>query len=252
MEYLGHIISDKGVATDPSKVEAVGLAGYYRRFIQNYGIICRPLFDCLKKDAFSWGPTQDTAFSTLKKKMTQAPVLALPDFNQPFILETNASGFGLGAVLMQQGKPIAYLSKSLGPKAAAASIYDKEAMAILEALKKWKHYFASSSLIIRTDQQSLKYIHDQKQVEGIQHKLLIKLLGYNYTIEYKKGKENIAADALSRMIPQLVNMAISTVQPKWMEEIHTIYENDPKCLALIEKLTSLLRSPLDSHYTKAF
>lgn len=89
------------------------------------------------------------------------------------------------------------MSKTLGPKAVAASTYDKEAMAILEVIKKWKHYFASTSLIVRTDQQSLKYIQEQRLVEGIQHKLLFKLLGYNYTVEYKKGKDNRVADALS-------------------------------------------------------
>ena len=84
---------------------------------------------------------------------------------------------------MQGGRPIAFMSKALGPKAAAMSTYDKEAMAILEALKKWKHYFAASSIIIRIDQQSLKYIQEQKLTEGIQHKLLVKLLGYNYVVE---------------------------------------------------------------------
>ena len=120
--------------------------------------------------------------------MSSPPVLALPDFSQPFILETDASGHGIGAVIMENGQPIAFFSKTLGPKATAASTYEKEAMAILEALKKWKHYFASSSIIIRTNQLSLKYIHDQRLVEGVQHKLLVKLLGYNYTVEYKKSK----------------------------------------------------------------
>ena len=116
--------------------------------------------------------------------MTQAPVLALPDFSQPFILETDACAYGIGAMLMQEGRPISYFSKTIGPTAAALSTYDKEAMAIIEALKHWKHYFAASSLIIRTDQQSLKYIQEQKLTEGIQHKLLVKLLGYNFKIEY--------------------------------------------------------------------
>lgn len=100
-------------------------------------------------------------------------------------------------------------SKTLGPKAAAASTYEKEAMAILEAIKKWKHYFASTSLVIRTDQQSLNYIHDLRLIDGIQHKLLVKLLGFNYKVEYKKGRENKAADSLSRATHSMEVMSLS-------------------------------------------
>jgi len=167
----------------------LGLTGYYRRFIKDYGIICRPLFDSLKKNIFQRSEKQQQAFQQLKTLMSSPPVLALSDFSQPFILEADASGCGVGAVLMQNGRPISFLIKTLGPKALVSSTYEKEAIAILEALKKWKHYFASSSVIIRTDQQSLKYIHDQRLMEGIQHKLLIKLLRYNYKVEYKKAEK---------------------------------------------------------------
>lgn len=134
--------------------------------------------------------------------MTKAPVLALPNFTKPFVLEADACGYGIGAILMQEGKPIAYLSKSLGPKAIATSTYDKEAMAILEAIKKWKHYFACTSLVTRIGQQILKYMQEQRLVEGIQHKLLIRLLGFNYMVDYKKGKDNIAVDAMASTIVQ--------------------------------------------------
>lgn len=156
MEYLGHVLSAQGVATDPAKVVDVkqwplptnitelrsflGLAGYYRRFIKDYGLICRPLHDLLKKDSFLWTEQQTLAFERLKHSLTNAPVLALPDF-------CDASGTGIGAVLMQQHKPIAYYRKSLGPKAAAMSTYEKEAIAILESLRKWRHYFLGSSPI---------------------------------------------------------------------------------------------------------
>ena len=124
----------------------------------------------------------------------------------------------------------------MGPKTAALSTYDKEAIAILEALKKWKHCLASSSVIIRTDQQSLKYIHEQRLVDGIQHKLLIKLLGFNYVVEYKKGKENKAADALSR-VSHAELLALSCVVPVWIERVTTSYSEDTKCQDFIAKLS---------------
>jgi hypothetical protein len=168
VEYLGHIISGQGVVTDLAKIEAInywpvpksvtqlrsflGLIGYYRRFIQNYGSICRPLHDLLRKDSFTWTPQHSVAFQTLKQKMSAAPVLPLPDFQRPFVLESDASGVGIGAILMQQGPPIAFYSEALGMKAAAQSTYHEEALATLEALRKWRHYFLGGTLVIRTDQ----------------------------------------------------------------------------------------------------
>lgn len=252
VEYLGYIISNEGVATDPTKVQAVknwpvpksvtdlrgflGLAGSYRKFIKDFGLICKPLFTALKKTGFTWQDEQQQAFATIKDKLAHAPVLAMPNFTQPFILEADASGTGLGAVLMQNNRPLAYFSKAIGPKAAGLSTYDKEALAILEALKKWKHYFLGTSLIIRTDQASLKYINEQRLTEGIQHKLLIKLLSYDYKIEYKKGKENKAADALSR-IPSVAQLFSTTIiVPTWITEILASYATDPKCTALESQL----------------
>jgi hypothetical protein len=94
--------------------------------------------------------------------MTKAPVLALPNYQNPFVLEADACGYDIGAVLMRDQRPIAFMSQAIGPKVAALSTYDKEALAIIKAIKNWKHYFAGSSLIIRTDQQSLKFIQEQK------------------------------------------------------------------------------------------
>jgi hypothetical protein len=230
VEYLGHIIKGEGVSTDPAKISAVadwvaptsvkqlrsflGLTGYYRRFIKNYGLICRPLYDLLKKVPFLWTETQEAAFCTLKQALISAPVLALPNFSQPFVLETDASGSGLGAVLMQDGKALAYFSVALGPKNTALSTYEKEALAVLEAVKRWRHYFLGNKLIIQSDQQSLKYITDQRIAEGIQHKLMLKLLEFDFTVEYKKGRDNTAADALSRRFASL--NALSAITPTWI------------------------------------
>jgi hypothetical protein len=132
VEYLGHLITKEGVSTDPSKISAVsswplpknlkqlrgflGLAGYYRRFVKDFGKIAQPLTDLLKRDNFHWNQMSTNAFEALKHALTSAPVLQLPDFSKTFIVETDASGCGLGAVLMQDKHPIAYISKSLGPR----------------------------------------------------------------------------------------------------------------------------------------
>lgn len=238
--YLGHIISQAGVATDPRKVDKILTwpvpknVTELRKFLGMMGIIkdsiCRPLHDMLKKEGFQWGNLQTEAFDKLKQKMCISPVLSLPDFSMEFTIEADACGNRIGAVLMQAGKPIAFFSKALGPKAAAQSIYEKEAMAILEALKKWRHYVLGIKLIIKTDQQSLKYMMKQRLVEGIQHKLLLKLMEYDYKIEYKAGKENVVADALSRL-PQTEHdnedcQAITVVIPEWIQDIQNSYEGD--------------------------
>lgn len=215
----------------------LGLTGYYRRFVKNYGYICKPLFQALKKEGFTWGEEQPTAFNILKHMMTETLVLALPDFSQPFVLETGACNYGIGALLVQKGQPLAYFSKTLGPRAQTLSTYDKKAIAIMEALKKWKHYFAASSLIIRTDQESLKYIQEQKLIEGVQHKLLVRLLGYNYTVEYKKGKTNKVADARSRVKLQLQTLTGTVVHPAWDTEVIASYNHDDKCKELLTQLS---------------
>ena len=115
----------------------------------------------LKKDNFQWTQKQTTAFQNLKETMISAPVLALPNFSEPFTLETDASGTGLGAVMMQQGRPIAYYSSTLCPKNAALSTYEKEYMAILLAVEQWRAYLQHVEFLILTDHCSLAHLEDQ-------------------------------------------------------------------------------------------
>ena len=152
--YLGHVITGEGVAVEPDKIQVIrdwplpktlkalrgflGLYGYYRRFIAKYSQLAAPLTELLRKDAFIWTPVATQAFQKLQEALTQTPVLQLPDFSLPFVVQTDASGTGVGAVLLQNGHPIAYFSKQMTPRLQAASTYAREMFAITEAVKKWR------------------------------------------------------------------------------------------------------------------
>jgi hypothetical protein len=169
------------VATDSKNIQAVrnwavpcnvkevrgflGLAGYYRKFVRSFGIISRPLTDLLKKNVvFVWTSEHQASFDALKEALVSAPVLALPDFSKVFEIETDASDKGVGAVLMQAGHPLAFLSKSLGPRNQGLSTYEKECLAILLAVEQWRSYLQFGEFIIRTDQRSLIHLDDQRLV----------------------------------------------------------------------------------------
>ena len=145
----------------------------------------------LKKHSFQWSTAAQTA--------QIAPVLALSDFTKTFVVEVDASGGGIGAVLMQDSHPLAYMSKALSPKHQAMSTYEKEFMTVVLAAEKWRPYLLGRHFVIKTDHYSLKYLMEQKITTTFQSKWLSKLMGYDYEVSYKKGKENVVANGLFRM-----------------------------------------------------
>ncbi|RVW42820.1 Transposon Tf2-8 polyprotein [Vitis vinifera] len=186
LEYLGHIIIRKGVKVDENKIAAM--------FIKYYGIIARPLTNLLKKGQFGWHGEAETAFLALKQAMTTTLILAMPNFNDVFTIETDASGEGIGAVLSQQGKPVAYMSRVLGV-----------------TKKSWS---------------TLKYLLEQRIATSEQQEWVAKLLGYDYKIKYKPGRENSTADAPSRKQGSPILHNIFFPQVSLWEEIKKVADED--------------------------
>ena len=150
-----------------------------------------------KKDGFGWNEQTQIMFEELKKRITTAPVLTLPNFEKKFELECDASGLGIGAILMQEHRPIAYFSKALGSKNLAKSAYEKELMAVALAIQHWRPYLLGRKFVVYSNQKSLRQLLQQRITTGSQQNGLAKLLGYNFEIVYKPGLENKGADALS-------------------------------------------------------
>ncbi|GJW62846.1 reverse transcriptase domain-containing protein [Tanacetum coccineum] len=215
VQFLGHVIDNKGIHVDPAKIESVkdwaspktpteirqflGLAGYYRRFIEGFSKIAKPMTKLTqKKVKFEWGDKQEAAFQLLKQKLCSAPILALPEGNEDFIVYCDASIKGLGAVLMQREKVISYASRQLKIHEKNYTTHDLELGAVVFALKIWRHYLYGTKCTVFTDPKSLQHILDQKELNMRQRRWLELLSDYDCDIRYHPGKANVVADALSR------------------------------------------------------
>ncbi|KAL0539538.1 hypothetical protein IC582_023753 [Cucumis melo] len=202
----------EGVEVDSEKIKAVadwpcptnirevrgflGLIGYYRRFVQHYGSIAAPLTQLLKKGGFKWNEESEESFLKLKYAMMSLPTLALPNFELPFEIETDASGFGVGAVLIQSKRPIAFYSHTLSMRDRARPIYERELMAVVLSVQRWRPYLLGAKFVVKTDQKSLKFLLEQRVIQPQYQKWLSKLLGYSFEVVYKPGLENKAVGAL--------------------------------------------------------
>jgi hypothetical protein len=213
VSFLGYVVTSQGIEVDSSKIEAmqswptpmtvtqiwsfVGLAGFYRWFVRDFSSIAAPLHELTKKGIpFSCGTTQDEAFTILKGKLTHAPLLQLPDFNKMFELECDASGIGLGGVLLQEGKHVAYFSEKLKCSLLNYATYDKELYVLVRTLQTWQHYLWPREFIIHSDHEALKHIRSETNLNR-QHATWVEFIVFPYIIKHKNVKDNIIADALS-------------------------------------------------------
>ncbi|KAL0546152.1 hypothetical protein IC582_016058 [Cucumis melo] len=227
VSFLGHVVSKAGVSVDPAKIEAVtgwtrpstvsevrsflGLAGYYRRFVENFSRIATPLTQLTWKGApFVWSKACEDSFQNLKQKLVTAPVLTVPDGSGSFVIYSDASKKGLGCVLMQQGKVVAYASRQLKSHEQNYPTHDLELAAVVFALKIWRHYLYGEKIQTFTDHKSLKYFFTQKELNMRQRRWLELVKDYDCEILYHPGKANVVADALSRKVSH--SAALITLQ----------------------------------------
>jgi hypothetical protein len=268
--FLGHVISKGGIAVDPGNVRDVlnwvvpqtvkevrsflGLAGYYRRFNENFSKIAKPLTSLLEKGVdFSWTDERQKAFEELKKRLTTAPVLTLPDQSKRFTVYCDALRDGLGRVLMQEGRVIAYASRQLRRHELNYPTHDLELAVVVHALKIWRHYLFGQRCDIYTDHKSLKYIFTQSELNMRQRRWLELVKDYDLEIHYHPGKANIVADALSRK--SYVNMTVAFQMPQGLcEEFEQLslgflhhtssasFEAEPTLEAEIRSIRKMIRS----------
>lgn len=241
VQFLRHVINSKGVQVDPSKIEAIqswappttatevrqflGLVGYYRRSIEGFSLIAKPLTKLTEKNKkYVWGKDEDEAFQILKQKLCSAPILALPDGAEDFVVYCDASIKGFGAVLMQRQKVIAYASRQLRKHEENYTTHDLELGAVVFALRLWRHYLYGTKCTVYTNHKSLQYILDQKEFNMRQRRWIELLSDYDCDIRYHPGKANVVADALSRKErekPLRVRSLVmtTTILPKLPEQI---------------------------------
>jgi hypothetical protein len=246
VSFLGYVVTPQGIKVDSSKVEAIqdwptpttvtqirrflGLAGFYRCFVRDFSSIAAPLHELTKKGvSFAWDPQQEEAFNTLKDKLTHAPLLQLLDFQKVFELECDASGIGLGAVLLQEGKPVAYFREKLSGASLRYSssdqqfCYDKELYALVHTLQTWQHYLWPREFIIHSDHEALKHIRTQTNLNRRNAKWVEFIESFPYIIKHKNGKENIIADALSCRYTMLSQLefrifGLQTVKDQYVDD----------------------------------
>lgn len=215
-----------------------GLASFYRRFVAHFSSIMAPLTECMKGTTFEWTEAAADAFDLIKNKLTTAPVLILPDFDATFELHCNASKLGIGAVLSQQARPVAFFSEKLSGARSRYSTYDVEFYAVVQSIRHWRHYLVHRDFILYTDHDALKHLDSQVKVSSRHANWIAYLQQFTFTIKHKSGKLNRVADALSRRHSLLT--ALHTSVPGF-SSFAELYESDPFFSSVLTDVKAHLR-----------
>ena len=258
--YLGFVISREGLKMDLEKVQAIrnwptprsvfevrsfhGLASFYRKFIKGFSQVCAPILETIREvnQPFQWTEVADRNFNLLKRKITEKPILALPKFEKVFQVETDASGEAIGAVLSQEQRPIAYFSEKLNDEKRRYSSYDKEFYAIVQAMKKWRHYLLPKEFILYSDNHALQFINNQPKLNQKHAKWVEFLQSFTFVIKHKSGKSNKVADALSKVSFLLQEFKVSVVGFDEMIEMYNDDEDFRDIYTTVQNLVSHNRS----------
>eukprot|EP00253_Pinus_taeda_P018429 PITA_18429 len=265
IQYLGHVITKEGIAVDPEKIKTImewpipkdvadirsfmGLAGYYRRFVEGFSRIAYPITSLQKKGkVFKWTPECQQSFDRLKHLLTTAPILSIADPNKDYVVCIDASKEGVGGVLMQEGKVIAYESRKLKEHEQKYSAYDLELTVVINALKMWRHYLLGRKFLLLTDHHSLTNYFNQPTLNVRQGRWADFLSGFNFEIKHLKGKENRVVDALSRKVQCLCELSFSKWRNSLIEQIKTTASQDAEYQQLKQQVQQLANGKLQQGY----
>lgn len=265
VRYLGHVITQEGISADPQKISAVlemkeptnlkhlrtflQTCSWFRKFIPNFSKVAEPLTRLTRKSqVWIWGPEQSQAFNDLKQLLTSAPVLVQPDFNSPFILRTDASNYALGAVLLQgegnhQERPIEYASRLLNNAERNYSTTEREALAVVWAVERFRAYLDGQPVVIGSDHQPLRWLLSLKSPTGRLVRWALKLQSFDIKFEYTPGKSNVIADTLSRPICSSetrdscgICSIICDLPAKSTDQLRQEQLSDPEVMKIVKEL----------------
>lgn len=251
LKYLGYIVDKHGLRTDPEKVSAIlnyprpstytelkrfiGLASWYRRFVENFAIVAAPLHDMTKggkkTKLLTWNMEAEKAFMNLKTALTSTPILSVPDFSKEFAVQCDASNKGVGAVLIQTfdgtEKPIAYTSRKLTDRECKYSASERELLSVLHAIDQYRPYIEGSHFKVITDHSALQWLHRNKDPHGRLARWAMRLQQFDYEIVHRRGNDNIVPDALSRAV-QTEEISILEIKPEDKDDWYTNKEAEVK------------------------